>query len=90
MVRGKFVYHEVPHGVMMFPYLKYKEDAIQNYTMYDGGIYTVPLGVAKHLNSEVAYPTHVYKRNEKGQQETVVSEMMNRCSFQSLEFMDFK
>lgn len=88
MVRGKFIFHEVPGGQMGFPYKKYASDELKNYTMVDGQIYTIPLGVAKHLNSNCAYPTYNYKNDEAGRPVMSLSEKVRRCSFQSLEFFD--
>ncbi len=88
MVRGKFLFHEVPGGTMSFPFRKYKEDAVENFTLRDGDIYTIPLGVAKHLNHNCAYPIHSYMTDENGRPVMKVGQMVRRCSFQSLEFID--
>ena len=88
MVRGKFIFHEVPGGNMGFIFRKYKGDALEKYNMNDGEIYTIPLGVAKHLNSNCSYPSYSYKTNELGQPVLSMAERIRRCSFQSLEFFD--
>jgi|SRR5579859_222028 len=87
-VRGKFIFHEVPGGVMSFNYKKYKEDEVERYDLTDGQIYTIPLGVAKHLNKNCSYPIHSYLLDDAGKPMQRVGEMKRRCSFQSLEFID--
>jgi|SRR5271165_838330 len=88
MVRGIFRYHEVPNGVMRFPFKKYKEDQVENFELYDGQTYTIPLGVAKHLNKNCWYPVHAYAKDDNGLPAMKIGEKVRRCSFQSLEFVD--
>ena len=88
MVKGIVRYHEVPGGVMEFSYRQYKEDEVENYTMYDGEIYTVPRGVARHLNKNIWYPIHSFTQDENGKQSMKINQKVRRCSFQSLEFVD--
>jgi hypothetical protein len=88
MVRGKFIFHEVPGGMMKFVFRKYKEDPVENFTLIDGQIYTLPLGVAKHLNKNCWYPVHHYLQDETGKPVQRVGQKVRRCSFQSLEFVD--
>ncbi len=88
MVRGIFRFHEVPNGQMEFMFKKYKEDPLEKFSMVDGQVYTVPLGVAKHLNTNCAYPSYSYKQDEAGRPVVSMAEMIRRCSFQSLEFID--
>lgn len=92
MVRGVFRFHEVPGGCMEFMYRKYAGDPVQKYSMHDGEIYEVPLGVARHLNTNCWYP--LYGHSDRAQQEVagtaaqVVKEKVRRCSFQSLDFIE--
>jgi hypothetical protein len=88
MVRGKFIYHEVPGGTMAFPFKAYKEDGVENFTLMDGQIYSIPLGVAKHLNKNCWYPVHAYMKDNNGNPTMKVGQKVRRCSFQSLEFVD--
>ena len=88
MVRGKFIFHEVPGGVMSFSFRKWKEDNVENYTLTDGEITTLPLGVAKHLNQNCKYPIHSYAKDESGAPSQKVNQWVRRCSFQSLEFVE--
>jgi hypothetical protein len=88
MVKGIFRFHEVPGGSMSFVYKAYKEDPVERFDMIDGGIYTIPLGVARHLNKNVWYPVHAYCVDESGKPEMKIGQKVRRCSFQSLEFVD--
>lgn len=90
MVKGIFRFHEVPGGNMSFVFKKYKQDPVEKYTMQDGEVYTIPLGVAKHLNTNCWYPSYDYKNNEQGLPVMSLSEKVRRCSFQSLEFVDIE
>lgn len=87
-VRGKFIFHEVPGGLMSFVYKAYKEDDIERFDLVDGEIYTLPLGVAKHLNKNCWYPVHAYAMDENGRPTMKIGQKVRRCSFQSLEFVD--
>ena len=92
LVRGIFRFHEVPGGCMEFMYRKYKGDPLEKFTMNDGEIYEVPLGVARHLNTNCWNP--VYGHNDKAQQQVAgaaamtIKEKVRRCSFQSLDFVE--
>lgn len=88
MVKGVFKYYEVPGGVVEFSFKKYKQDPIEKFEMYDGQVYTIPLGVAKHLNSNTWYPVHTFTRDESGAPLQSVGQKIRRMAFQSLEFMD--
>ena len=87
-VRGIFRFHEVPSGQIEFNFRKYKGDPLEKFLMKDGEVYTIPLGVAKHLNKNCSYPSYTYKQDEAGRPTVSVSEMIRRVSFQSLEFVD--
>lgn len=86
-VRGIFRFNECPGGVMSFTFKEFKEDEVERYDLQDGKIYTIPLGVAKHLNNRW-YPEYEYFKNESTQDLQRISKKVHRCSFQSLEFMD--
>ena len=88
LVKGIFRFHEVPGGTMSFSIKLYREDAVENYTLVDGEVHTLPLGVAKHLNKNVSYPIHGYAQDEGGKPLMKIHQKVRRCSFQSLEFMD--
>lgn len=87
-VRGKFIFHECPGGTMSFSYKAYKEDQVERFDLTDGQIYTIPLGVAKHLNKNCWYPVHSFMLDETGRPIQKIGQKVRRCSFQSLEFVD--
>jgi hypothetical protein len=90
LVKGVFKFYEVPGGQMDFVYKKYKNEKTQRYSMIDGQVYTIPLGVAKHLNNDCWYPVHAYSMDESGKSAQRISQKVKRCGFQSLEFMDIE
>lgn len=90
LVKGIFKFHEVPGGEMSFAFKKYREDPVEKYTLKDGEVYKIPLCVAKHLNKNCWYPEHRYKLDESGKPALHIQRKVNRCSFQSLEFMDLE
>lgn len=88
MVKGIFRFHEVPGGTLRFVFKAYKEDPVERYDLVDGTIYTIPLGVALHLNTNVWYPQHAYQLDKDGKPQMQIAKKIRRASFQSLEFMD--
>jgi len=87
-VKGIFRFYEVPGGSMSFVFKQYKEDPVERYDLVDGKIYTLPLGVAKHLNKNGSYPVHAYTVKEDGKPSQHIGKKVRRFGFQSLEFMD--
>ncbi len=88
MVKGIFRYYEVPGGVMEFVFKEFREDQVEKYTLWDGQIYSLPLGVAKHLNKHGWYPVHAFTKDEHGNANQKVGRKVRRVGFQSLEFVD--
>jgi hypothetical protein len=88
MVKGIFKFYEVPGGQLSFVFRKWKGDPIERYDLRDGEVYTIPLGVAKHLNSSGWYPVHAYTKNEKDAPSMRIGQKVHRYGFQSLEFVD--
>lgn len=89
-VRGIFRFHEVPGGTMSFVFKKYKEDPVESYTLVDGNVYTLPLGVARHLNKNCWYPVHAHATDEHGKPSMMIGKKVHRATFQSLEFVDIE
>jgi len=87
-VKGIFKFYECPGSQLSFSYRKYKEDPVETFTLIDGQIYTIPLGVAKHLNSSGQYPVHKYLKDDEGKVSVKVGQKVRRYGFQSLEFVD--
>lgn len=89
-VKGIFRFHEVPGGRMGFSIKLYKQDPVENYDLIDGEVYTIPLGVAKHLNKNGWHPEYEYATDEHGRSQHRVAKKIKRFSFQSLEFVDIE
>lgn len=90
LVKGMFKFYEVPGGSMAFMFRKYKGQKPERYSMEDGKIYTIPLGVAKHINNDCWYPVHDYAMDKDGNKTQKITQKVKRCGFQSLEFMDIE
>lgn len=86
MVKGKFIFNECPKAILHFSFRKYKGDPIKKYSMRDGEVYEVPLVLARHLNNNCHFPSYTYKRSERGDHFSTVSENIRRTTFQSLDF----
>lgn len=89
-VKGIFKYYEVPGGSMSFVYRQYKEDKTERYDMIDGKVYSIPLGVARHLNKNGWYPVHQYTMDDAGSPSMRIGQKKRRFGFQSLEFVDIE
>jgi hypothetical protein len=87
-VRGIFKFYEVPGGSMSFSIRIYKEDQTERYDLVDNQVYTLPLGVAKHLNKNGWYPVHAYSQDDNGNPSMRIGTKVRRFGFQSLEFVD--
>lgn len=87
-VKGIFRFYECEGGTLSFSHRAYKWDDIQNYTLVDGEIYTIPLGVAKHLNKNGWYPVHHYQTDAEGNRKARVGSKKRRFGFQGLDFID--
>jgi len=87
-VKGIFRFYEVPGGTMKFALRLYKGDHARRYKLVDGEVCSVPLGVAKHLNSSGWYPIHAHVVDANGKNIYKVNQKKQRYGFQSLEFID--
>lgn len=87
-VKGIFRFHECEGGTLSFVLRLYKWDEVQKYSLVDGEIYEIPLGVAKHLNKNGWYPEHSYLMDETGKPTMRVGSKKRRFSFQSMDFID--
>lgn len=88
MVKGIFNFYEVPGGTMTFRIRLYKEDDVERFSLTDGETYTLPLGVAKHLNKNGWYPVHAHAVDANGVAVKKIGQKKRRFGFQSLEFID--
>lgn len=101
-VRGVFKFHEVPGGVLEFVFKEFKGQKPEKYTLVDGEIYTIPKGVAIHLNKNGWFPIHNFVPGDNSVQTGVavqgfannsvqkVTKKEHRFAFNSLEFMDIE
>lgn len=87
-VRGIFRYNEVPGGALNFVFKVYDGDQVERYDLVDGQVYELPLGVARHLNTNVWYPNHSYLLDKDGKPQMHMTKKVRRATFQSLEFTD--
>ena len=90
VVRGIFRFYEVPGGSMSFVFKMYKQDPVERYDFIDGGTYSIPLGVAKHLNKNGWYPVHQHAVDQDGKALMKIGSKVRRFGFQSLEFIDIE
>lgn len=88
VVRGRFDFKEVPGGTMSFVYREFDGDPVVRYDLTDGCIYSIPRGVARHLNMNCSYPVHKHYSDENKGSLMKVGHNVRRCAFQSLEFME--
>jgi hypothetical protein len=88
-VKGIFHFYECPQGSMEFTYKEFKNDPVEKYAMIDGQIYTIPLGVARHLNKSGKYPLYGYTKDADGRVTMRKDKMVSRFGFESLEFKDY-
>jgi len=86
LVKGRFIFNEVKGGTVTFSYKAYKGDPVNRYILTDGQEYTIPLGVANHLNNNCRYPIHEFLHDSNGKPTLQLKKMVNRMSFQSLTF----
>lgn len=87
-VKGVFHFYECPGAPLRFSYKAYKGDDVEDYELFDGFQYTLPLGVAKHLNKSGQVPVYEYKEDDRGMPVVLVGKKRRRYGFQSLEFID--
>ena len=90
MVKGIFRFFEVPGGSMSFVFKAYKEDPVERYDFFDGETYSIPLGVARHLNKNGWYPVHHHAVDETGKPLMKIGQKVRRFGFQSLEFTEIE
>jgi hypothetical protein len=104
IVEGVFRHFETPGATLSFVYRKYLGDNIERYDLTDGHRYSLPLGVAKHLNKSGKYPTYEHIPGTNIQQAVSprngirsnayllgsqrIRKMISRFGFQGTDFMD--
>lgn len=88
LVKCRFRYYDCPGGELKFAFKRYKEDPVEKFALVDNHIYTLPLGVVKHLNKDCFFTVHQYNTNEKGVATQVIGKKIQRCEAIPLEFID--
>lgn len=107
MVTGVFKNLENPasagsRGMLQFTYMAYPGQEYQDYELYDGERYTLPRGVARHLNNNCYYREYQHIKGEFGDsgmrqgapdgklstKEMQASRKVHRYAFHSMDFMD--
>lgn len=108
MVTGIFKNLENPatnggRGSVIFSYKYYPGDENEVYELWDGERYTLPRGVARHLNNNCFYKEYQHLQGEFGQQgirggcntdgrlqtnSLQAAKKVHRYAFHSLEYMD--
>jgi len=86
LVRGIFRNHEIPGTSVTFPFRKYKQDPVKEYSLMDGQVYELPRAVAEHLNSNCQYTIHKHATDENGRPIAVVGTKIQRFSFYPTDF----
>lgn len=101
-ISGIFKYLERPGGTLRFRYKMYPGDKYEEYVLVDGERYSIPRGVARHLNTNCWYleyqnidertpgvkgaPYNLYGQPDKVRMQA--AKKVHRCEFRNLEFMD--
>lgn len=88
VVTGIVKNHECPGGMVEFMFRKWKGDPITKYSFNDGQVARIPLGVARHLNSNCWYPVHAQAQDAEGRSSYKIGRKVRRFGFQSLDFLD--
>ena len=87
-VRGVFRCREPLGGSVTFCYREYKWDPVQWFTMNDGEIYEIPLGVAKHLNQRCNEEKHSFLVDHQGNPILNKNNKRSRMNFESTQFLE--
>lgn len=66
IVTAIFRWHEQPGGTLTFPYRRYKDEQVKQYTFTDGQKAQVPYGLVRHINEDCAYPEHSHLMDVNG------------------------
>lgn len=99
LVKGVFKFYEAPGQTLRFVFRKWKEDPVETYELTDEEEYTIPLGVAIHLNENGWYPQNEYilnpgdmpkimLNNNRQKYMYKVGKKTHRFGFQSMDFRD--
>ena len=87
-VTGRFKYFECPGETLKFPFRKHKKDPMKWYTFVDGEVYTIPRGVASHLQREGKYRIHEHCLDDNGRPSMRIGHVVDRFNFEAIGFLD--
>jgi hypothetical protein len=88
MVKGRFRCFEPQGGGVKLSYRRHKGEPIRTYEFNDGGEYTIPLGLARHLRDNCNYYKHTHIMDMNGN--PIIdqrSKRVDRMTFEPLGFM---
>lgn len=91
MVTGVFRCMEPIGGSVSFSFRKYPGEPVRRYDFEDGRTYTIPLSVARHLNSNCAWPVHknaIDPLTDRPKPE--IGKWVKRFMFQSNDYFDVR
>ena len=103
MVTGIFRFLETPRGTLTFSYHVYPNDPYDFYELTDEERYTLPRGVARHLNNNCSFKEYQQLAGELGRQDIkmgsnadgrlktnnmMASRKVHRTAFYPLDFTD--
>ena len=102
MVTGVFQNLETRGGSLRFSYKFYPGDDYKDYEFYDGERYTIPRGVARHINNDCYYKEYKHLDGQSGEtgmraafndgrlraDKMQAMRKVHRFAFRSLDFMD--
>lgn len=90
MVKGIFMFKELPGGTLRFAYRAYRNDPIEKFELTDGQVYSLPYGVANHINSNMSYFVHGRRTTEIGNPHAMIGKRVQRAIFSPIEFSDLR
>ena len=90
LVKGVFKYDELPGGILEFVFKEFKGDETEKYALLDGQIYSLPLGVVKHLKTNGWYPVNKHAIDKDGRPSIELGTKKRRFSFNVLDFIDIE
>lgn len=89
LVTGVFRCMEPIGGSVTLSYRKYPGEPIKQWTFEDGRNYTIPLGLARHLNSNCAWPVSKHAVDPvTDRPSSQIGKWVHRFSFSSVEYSD--
>lgn len=87
LVKGTFKNIECPGASLEFSLRLYKQDPIRVYNFEDGESYTIPMGVAKHINRQCQYKRSKHLVDKEGNPIIGYNNPISRYQFVSEDYM---